>query len=48
MEHHRYTNNEEGDPDWYVHGSWWSMPLRWMTIDVYYVCRLMINHKPRP
>ncbi|WP_342806359.1 fatty acid desaturase [Alteromonas sp. M12] len=47
MEHHRFTNDEADDPDHYVHGAWWSLPFRWMTIDIYYVYRLMINDKPQ-
>lgn len=36
MQHHRFTNDTK-DPDNYVHGSWLTMPLRWLTIDYYYV-----------
>ena len=39
MEHHRFTN-DEGDPDSYMHGSWWQLAFRWMTIDVYYALRV--------
>ena len=39
VEHHRATN--EGlatDPDaWTSHGAWWTLPFRWLTIDVWYV-----------
>lgn len=34
--HHRYAN-EDHDPDSILHGAWWSLPFRWMLIDVLYV-----------
>jgi beta-carotene hydroxylase len=36
MQHHRYTNGPK-DPDRWVHGAWWSLPLRWMTFDLGYL-----------
>jgi fatty acid desaturase len=36
MIHHRFTNDPQ-DPDHYGHGSWWTLPFRWMTIDFSYV-----------
>lgn len=36
MQHHRFTNGTK-DPDRYMHGPWWSLPLRWMTLDVGYL-----------
>lgn len=36
MQHHRFTSGPK-DPDAYVHGPWWSLPLRWMTFDVGYL-----------
>jgi len=45
MAHHRFTN-DEGDPDIWSHGSWWSLPFRWMTIDFYYGFRAMTSDDP--
>lgn len=36
MQHHRFTSGAK-DPDAYVHGPWWSLPLRWMTFDIGYL-----------
>lgn len=47
MEHHRFTNEEEGDPDRFCHGASWTLPFRWMVIDFYYVYRLLTNKKPQ-
>ncbi|MDN5939573.1 MAG: fatty acid desaturase [Salinisphaera sp.] len=36
IQHHRFANSER-DPDWNLHGGrWWTLPLRWMWIDVLY------------
>jgi fatty acid desaturase len=35
MIHHRFTNDPQ-DPDHFVHGAWWTLPLRWMFFDSYY------------
>jgi fatty acid desaturase len=35
MAHHRFTN-EARDPDHYFHGRWWTLPFRWMTVDLHY------------
>ena len=45
MEHHRFTN-DEGDPDIWAHGSLFSLPFRWMTIDFYYGYRLLKSTNP--
>jgi ring-1,2-phenylacetyl-CoA epoxidase subunit PaaE len=39
MQHHRFTNHDDGsDPDHYTHrGPAWQLPLRWLTIDLYYL-----------
>ncbi len=39
MQHHRFTNHDDGsDPDHYTHrGATWTMPLRWLTIDLWYM-----------
>lgn len=34
--HHRFAN-EAGDPDSFFHGPTWSLPFRWMFIDVHYL-----------
>lgn len=37
IQHHRFTTGE-GDPDNWLHGGrWWTMPLRWSVIDLYYL-----------
>lgn len=37
MHHHRFANSRR-DPDWALHGGrWWTLPLRWMWIDVMYL-----------
>ncbi|MDI3258145.1 MAG: fatty acid desaturase [Sinobacteraceae bacterium] len=33
--HHRYANGSR-DPDWVLHGAWWTLPFRWMSIDLIY------------
>jgi fatty acid desaturase len=45
MQHHRFTNHDDGrDPDHYTHrGPRWQGPLRWLTIDLYY----MVWYAPR-
>ena len=45
MEHHRFTNDER-DPDGWSHGPWWSLPFRWMTIDMYYAWRAINSENP--
>ncbi|MEA2141454.1 MAG: hypothetical protein QOC91_1553 [Solirubrobacteraceae bacterium] len=39
MQHHRFTNHDDGrDPDHYAgRGPRWQMPLRWLTVDLYYM-----------
>jgi fatty acid desaturase len=45
MQHHRFTNHEDGsDPDHYTNrGPAWQAPLRWLTIDLWY----MVFYLPR-
>lgn len=45
IEHHRFTN-DAGDPDSWCHGRWWELPLRWMTIDIYYGYRALSSKQP--
>jgi beta-carotene hydroxylase len=33
--HHRYANGPK-DPDRFFKGAWWSLPLRWVSVDFYY------------
>ena len=33
--HHRFANGPK-DPDKFFKGPWWSLPFRWMVIDLYY------------
>lgn len=38
MQHHRFTNDEEHDPDDYAsRGPRWQRPLRWASTDLYYI-----------
>lgn len=38
LEHHRHVNNPDRDPDHYTErGPAWQRPLRWLTIDLYYI-----------
>lgn len=34
--HHRFTSGKK-DPDYILHGAWWSLPFRWMAIDALYL-----------
>jgi fatty acid desaturase len=37
MQHHRFTNDEDADPDHFlVHGRRWTTLLRWQSIDIFY------------
>jgi len=40
IQHHRYANTPR-DPDWVLHGPAWSLPLRWMFIDVLYLLYIL-------
>ena len=46
MVHHRFTNDSQ-DPDHYFHGSWWTLPFRWMTPDLRYVTYNLRSDDPR-
>ena len=50
MQHHRFTNHDDGrDPDHYTHrGPRWQMPLRWLTVDLYYVVWYLPHLRSRP
>ncbi len=44
MQHHRFTNDEARDPDFYIAtGPRWGLPLKWATMDVSY-----FHHYLRP
>ncbi|AOE86796.1 fatty acid desaturase [Pseudomonas sp. TCU-HL1] len=36
IQHHRFTNGPK-DPDAWMHGPWWSLPLRWALLDYGYL-----------
>lgn len=36
IQHHRFTNGPK-DPDLWMHGSWWTLPLRWAFLDYGYL-----------
>jgi fatty acid desaturase len=50
MQHHRFTNHDDGrDPDQYTHrGPRWQYPLRWLTIDLYYMVWYLPEIRNRP
>jgi ring-1,2-phenylacetyl-CoA epoxidase subunit PaaE len=50
MQHHRFTNHDDGrDPDHYTHrGPGWQHPLRWLTIDLYYMVWYVPRMRERP
>jgi ring-1,2-phenylacetyl-CoA epoxidase subunit PaaE len=50
MQHHRFTNHADGsDPDHYTHrGARWTQPLRWLTIDLWYVVFYVPKMLTRP
>ena len=50
MQHHRFTNHDDGrDPDHYTHrGPRWQGPLRWLTIDLYYIVWYLPQMRARP
>ncbi|PHR62254.1 MAG: hypothetical protein COA43_01025 [Robiginitomaculum sp.] len=45
MEHHRFTNDDR-DPDSWSHGAWWTLPFRWMVIDLGYGLRALSTKTP--
>ena len=50
MQHHRFTNDEEGrDPDAYTNrGPAWLAPLRWLTVDLWYIVFYVPRLRSRP
>lgn len=40
--HHRHASGPK-DPDRVLHGAWWTLPLRWMLIDVLYFIHTLRN-----
>lgn len=51
MQHHRFTNHHDDglDPDGYtMRGPAWQRPLRWLTIDLYYMVFYLPKLKSRP
>lgn len=46
MAHHRFLNDSR-DPDHYYHGSWWTLPFRWLTMDLYYAWYNLRSGDPR-
>lgn len=47
MEHHRFTNEKDKDPDYWSHGKWYTLPFRWVLIDVMYVLRVFKSDSPQ-
>jgi fatty acid desaturase len=50
MQHHRFTNDEQGrDPDAYTNrGPAWAAPLRWLTVDLWYIVFYVPRIRSRP
>ncbi|KRC53224.1 MULTISPECIES: fatty acid desaturase [unclassified Nocardioides] len=50
IEHHRNTNEPKSvDPDgWCEEGPWWQLPLRWATVDLWYVVFYLRRVRERP
>lgn len=50
MQHHRFTNHDDGlDPDHYtMRGPKWQAPLRWITIDYWYMVFYLPKLRSRP
>ncbi|MCW3010169.1 MAG: paaE [Solirubrobacterales bacterium] len=50
MQHHRFTNHDDGrDPDAYTNrGPGWMLPLRWATIDLWYMVFYLPKLPTRP
>lgn len=50
MQHHRFTNQPDGrDPDQYTHdGSRWTLPLRFLTVDLAYLVFYLPQLRTRP
>jgi len=50
MQHHRFTNHADGsDPDHFTHrGARWTHPLRWLTIDLWYIVFYVPKMRTRP
>jgi fatty acid desaturase len=50
MQHHRFTNHDDGsDPDHYTNrGPAWQAPLRWLTIDLWYMVFYLPRVSSRP
>ena len=52
MQHHRFTNDETKDPDFYVgNGPRWLLPFKWATLDLnyfyYYFTSLVFMDRPK-
>lgn len=45
LQHHRFANGP-GDPDTVLHGPAWSLPLRWMVIDLWYLRHVLRSPDP--
>ncbi len=45
--HHRFANGPK-DPDIILQGAWWTLPFRWILIDVLYLRHVIKNHKTCP
>lgn len=50
MQHHRHTNHDDGsDPDHYcIEAPRWQLPLRWATVDLYYMVFYVPKLAKRP
>lgn len=49
IEHHRYSNDDENDPDTFAsHGPAWQLPFRWAALDMWYGNYLIRRLRSRP
>jgi fatty acid desaturase len=49
LEHHKHTNDPEADPDHYSgRGPAWTLPLRWLTQDLYFYAFYLRRLRSRP
>jgi len=49
IEHHRWANDDQHDPDTFAsHGKWWQLPARWAAMDAPYVAYYLRRQARRP
>jgi fatty acid desaturase len=49
IQHHRHSNDDDEDPDTFAsHGSPWGLPLRWASVEYYYLKYYLPRARSRP